>query len=214
MKRFLMAVAIAGMVLGCGDDDDTTPAGDGGADAGRDGGMDASTDAGGGDAGGDAGTVVKVNNLFASCTTANAATTCGGASPICQTALPLGPTPYPNGPVCTAECTKDGECGTGGICPVGVAIAQVPAAAANLGGKGYCTKPCTLTNQASCGAGYACVSIYVLAQGTPAAAQVPNVAPWNTPFCTPRPATDGGVGDAGTDAGAVTDAGGMDAATP
>lgn len=216
MKRLLMAIAIAGLAVACGDDDggDTpTPTNDGGADSGRpDSGLDGSIDSGTDASAADAAVTVRVTNTWTGCA-AGSTGTCTGPNAVCQTTSPLIPgSIYPSpGGVCTATCTKTAECGGGGICPVGEAIASFPTAASMLGGAGYCSKACAI-GSATCGTGYACVNVKILAQmaNSPTAAQIPDVAPWNTGFCVTilRASTDGGVGDGGVST--PTD-GGMDA---
>lgn len=200
MKRLLMVCALAGFAFACGDDD-----GDGG-DKGtkNDGGLiDGSTPPPN-----DSGTLsVKVTNVGTACTTATASTACtGGSAAICQTST-LQSLPIPGGS-CSAVCTKDVECGTGGNCPIGDAIATYGTLASGPLGTstGYCTKSC-VRGSTSCGAGFQCINLNDLARAQGRAPTMTDIL--EKAFCFPAtPTADGGVGDAGA---ALTLDGGLDA---
>jgi hypothetical protein len=119
-----------------------------------------------------------------------------GAAPICQVTT-LGNATVPGGS-CSAVCTENAECGTGGICPTGAAIKMFGAPAEmSLGKTGYCNKAC-VKGSSTCGTGFSCLSLNDLSklQGKPTTP----IAPLDDYFCFPTPTApgDGGVGDAGT----------------
>ena len=193
MKRLLMTCALAGFVLACGDDDGgdkPAPVDGGKTDAGLDSGK---PDSG---PGADSAVAAKVTNVGSTCTVANQATACTGAAAICQVTT-LGMATVPGGS-CSAVCSSNEECGTGGICPTGIAIKNFGAQAiASLGPTGYCNKSC-VKGTTTCGTGFSCLTLNDLSklQGKPTTM----IAPLDDPFCFPTPVApgDGGVSDAGT----------------
>lgn len=210
MKRLLMLCALAGLVVACSDDDDpdnTTT--DGGTDSGA-------SDSGAGDSGGPV--VIKVANAGAACTVATAATACGGASSSCASATWAG-VAYPENH-CEATCTKAAECGTGGSCPLGEALANSvigpmlsPAIKTTTG---VCYKTCSAATD--CRAGYSCRTTVETLGDPRLAAGIALVPSLGAKICVPAAGlvpsqADGGVGDGGVanrpDGG--VDAGGIDA---
>jgi len=212
MKRFLMVLALAGAMVGCGDDDDDdSPAKDAGPEAGPvDAGMDAARDS----AVPDAAVAVKVTNAGALCTAASACTPTGAT---CDTMSQFG---VASAGFCSATCTKSAECGTNGDCPVGELVNGSFGAAFKMGGfpnvnVGQCYAKCTAVgSQSTCQAGFVCSNLKT-AFGLPATADVAGEV-ITRPVCIPmgglipRPAGDGGTDSGSPDGGTVADAGGMD----
>jgi len=195
MKRLLMVCALAGFAMACGDDDDDDKVT---VDAGTDSGVDG----GNKDAGPDAAVAAKVANVGIACTVATAAATCGGTSPTCASATWAG-IAYPENH-CEATCTRSAECGTGGLCPIGEALASTvvgPLLGPRLGNPaGVCYKTCAATTD--CRTGYKCVTtVDILGPESAAAATI--VPSFNTKICVPNAGLlpipgDAGVGDGGT----------------
>ena len=197
MKRLLMVCALAGLAMACGDDDGdkvVVKPDAGGTDSGIDSGAKPP----------DGGTVdtgvvatVKVTNVGTACTSA---AQCTGAAAECRT-TDVGDVPISGGS-CSAPCTTNAECGPGGNCAAGVAIAMFgDRAKATLGNVGYCHKSCPTLLGAGCPTGQSCFSLYELAKAKDPT-QAIQIAPLTDLFCYALPTGggggDGGVGDGGT----------------
>lgn len=223
MKRFLMALALAGAMIGCGDDDgdDDVDPGDGGPgeggirnDGGLDGSLDARVDAEAGTSP-EGGAAARINNPGAACTSATAST-CTGTNAVCSPTIGFAAA-APGGGWCTAMCTATAQCGAEGTCPVGDLLgnaatgALVRAGFAEAGVPGpildmasQCMDKCAAAGSMSdCRAGYRCTTLATeIPSLMPAAAIAPSV---NTPICVPvsglNPVPvipDAGAGDAGS----------------
>lgn len=221
MKRFLMVLAIAGLMAGgCKDDDDDDDVvGDGGNPDGGGG----PTDGGGIDARVDSGTdsavLAKVTNAGTICT---AASSCQGAAPVCAPATQFG-VPAPGGGFCSATCTKAAECGPNGDCPLGELVTNATYGAqfkagfmtAGLGTveNGQCYAKCTQANsQSTCQTGYVCINLATAFALTPpgsTVAEATRLVCLPAAGLVPRPAGDAGV-DGGRSDASVADASGID----
>jgi hypothetical protein len=206
MKRVFALLAIAGLsaaVGACSDDD----GGDDDKDTPKDAGPDASKDAGK-DASGPRGQQIATESLGDAC---GATSDCSGAGTLqCLKALQTVPT-VPGG-FCTAECTATSECGSGGACPTGDALAHPAIAGMSAEVKAgltallppICLQKCTVGDAGGKGtcdrAGYVCASIITILPPGPAQQQFGGlsglVQTFKDTYCLPG----GAPTDAGTSA--------------
>lgn len=128
----------------------------------------------------------RVTNVGATCA---AASNCQGSAPTCLSTVPFLNTPVPGG-YCSAKCTSDPQCGTGGACPlgalVGLAGGLIPDAGGLLQGADSCLKKCTANSDCR-GAGFTCAAL-------PLPAIIPGLMPTGK-FCLPDALAnrDGGI---------------------